>query len=203
MNFENYIREVELIIKQNNVEIELYSLIKDIIFSLSYSSKISIRNVSVRRRSDKSKLFYGMAGFPDLIILSPCFKSDEINKDNIYGVVEAKAVGKDILKTSQLIGHIISYNRVLYTNGFKWIYYEYFFNEEEMKFIKEVEKKHYKNSDLGDDYSSFHTGIIDKIESKWEISLIDRNIDGKMNWSRKEWNKLINKLENIEWWCYE
>ncbi len=30
-----------------------------------------------------------MAGFPDLIILSPYFKSDEINKDNIYGVVEA------------------------------------------------------------------------------------------------------------------
>ncbi len=29
VNFENYIREIELIIKQNNVEVELYSLIKE------------------------------------------------------------------------------------------------------------------------------------------------------------------------------
>ncbi len=72
-----------------------------------------------------------------------------------------------------------------------------------MKFIEEVERKHYKNIDLGDDYLSFHNGIFDKIEPKWEISLIDRNIDGKINWSRKEWNNLTNKLENIEWWCYE
>ena len=121
-NFDDYKEEIELAFIQNAcVEIELYSIIASIFRESQNKQKISIRDVSARKRSEISKKFYGVSGFPDFVLL-------ERKKDKdaqIYGCIEAKmpTVFLDD-NDEQLRGHIQSFGKVVYTNGLRWKFFD-------------------------------------------------------------------------------
>ena len=67
-NFDDFKEEIELAFIQNAcVEIELYSIIASVIRESNNKQKLSIRDVSSRRKSKISEKFYGSSGFPDLV----------------------------------------------------------------------------------------------------------------------------------------
>lgn len=120
-DFNMYTDEIELIQTQNRVECDLYSIIACIIRERKQSNKISLRDVSARRKSPFSTLFIGNSGFPDFVI------RERVKSNNVatLGAIEAKYVDQDLDKyLEQVKGHLISYKRVIYTNGLKWRYYE-------------------------------------------------------------------------------
>ena len=73
------------------------------------------------RKTKLSMWLHGAAGFPDFVVLERK-KSRDARR---YGCVEIKCPGKsNILRiTKQVKGHIISYGRVIYTNGLQWKFY--------------------------------------------------------------------------------
>lgn len=122
-NFERYKDEIELIRAQNRVECDLYSIIACIIRERKQGNKISLRDVSVRRETDFSRLFMGKSGFPDFVIRT----RDKSNEASILGAVEIKYVDENLdleNHLEQLSNHLDFYKRVIYTNGLKWRYYE-------------------------------------------------------------------------------
>lgn len=121
-NFEFYKEEIELAFVQNaGVEIELYSIIASVLRESGNKCKISVRDVSNRRKTDISEKFYGNAGFPDFVVLER--KKDSNAKK--YGCIEIKMPTISLDKNDiQLEGHIQTFKKVLYTNGIRWIFYE-------------------------------------------------------------------------------
>lgn len=122
-NFKDYQDEIELAIKQNGfVEVELYSIIANIIREGTNGSKISLRDVSKRTRTGISERYYGDGGFPDFVVLERSKKSDA----DKLGCVEIKALHRKMnYKIQQQIkGHLDTFKRVLYTNGLVWCFYE-------------------------------------------------------------------------------
>lgn len=120
-NFKFYQEEIDLIQAQNKVECDLYSLIAPII--RENTKNISLRDVSTRRGSDFSRVFCGNSGFPDFIIRT----REKNNGAKILGAIEIKYVSKDLDKKKyleQLQGHLQSYNKVIYTNGIDWRFYD-------------------------------------------------------------------------------
>jgi len=142
-DFEIYKNEIKLILAQNPVECELYSIISCIIRARKNSANISLRDVSTRRRSELSKMFYGKSGFPDFVILTQNFDMHAPKKDEILGAIEAKSVLNSLMCTEQLKGHIDSFYNVIYTNGLKWEFYnsEEFKKNNEAKWTVELGKK--------------------------------------------------------------
>ena len=119
-DFNLYKDEIELILAQNIVECDLYSIIACIIRERKQGNEISLRDVSVRRKKDFSKPFRGNSGFPDFVIRT----RDKSNDAGILGAIEAKKVDEDLENhLEQLKGHLDFYKRVIYTNGLKWRYY--------------------------------------------------------------------------------
>lgn len=102
MKWEKYITEIELIEKQNDVEHDLYNIIADVIRDRDAFSDISLRDISNRRRSKnkKEKVFWGLMGFPDFVLLDMEYQPVENNVDRkyLYGVIEAKFVDKPLYK---------------------------------------------------------------------------------------------------------
>lgn len=120
--YETFKEEIELAMIQNCiVECELYSIIAEIIRGTKSGEKISLRDVSVRRKTKLSMWLHGAAGFPDFVVL----ERKKSRNARRYGCVEIKCPGKsNILRiTKQVKGHIISYGRVIYTNGLQWKFY--------------------------------------------------------------------------------
>ena len=69
-NFDDFKEEIELAFIQNAcVEIELYSLIASVIRESKNKQKLSVRDVSSRKRSEISAKYYGLSGFPDFVLL--------------------------------------------------------------------------------------------------------------------------------------
>ena len=121
-NFYEYQNEIELVQAQNRVECDLYSIIAQIIRENVQGKNISLRDVSERRETEFSKPFRGDSGFPDFVIRT----REKSNNARNLGAVEAKYVTKDLnLKKylDQLDGHIRFYERVIYTNGLEWRFY--------------------------------------------------------------------------------
>jgi len=78
--------------------------------------------VSNRRKSPVSEKFYGNAGFPDFVILNREKDPDNIT---IYGCVEAKMPTIELnKKDEQIQGHIQYFEKVLYTNGIRWVLFD-------------------------------------------------------------------------------
>lgn len=129
MKWEEYKEEIELIEKQNNVEHDLYNIVYSVLRDSASLKKFSIRNVCDRKRTDgqSEKIFWGIKGFPDFVLIDKSVSGMNCSKDMIYGAVEAKYVGKPILEENgditQLIGHLLWFNRVIYTNGIEWRVY--------------------------------------------------------------------------------
>lgn len=119
-NYEYYKEEIELALIQNAcVEIELYSIIASMIRESKNPYKLSVRDVSARRRSEISERFHGKAGFPDFVLL----KREKIVNADICGCIEAKmpsVLFEDAY--GQLEGHMQSFQKVLFTNGIRWVF---------------------------------------------------------------------------------
>lgn len=121
-SFENYKEEIELIQSQNRVECDLYSIIAHIVRNSKEGINISIRDVSVRRKTDFSIKYRGGSGFPDFVIR----EREKSNNAKILGAIEIKYLTEDMKLGShskQLSNHIDFYKRVIYTNGLEWKFY--------------------------------------------------------------------------------
>lgn len=209
MIFDDYIREIELIIKQNFVEQDLYSIIACLIREKVNFKSLSLRDVSNRRRTMSryglEKVFYGIGGFPDFVILSEKFSGDSPCKKNILGAIEAKYIGcplKDIKDNIQLKGHILWFNKVLYTNGLEWQYYNYDAKkgsiieqiQNDIYYWRKKEKYPWSSNELS------LLGSINMLKPQWSISLTSENKDGNaMNWDKNQWIELQKNISEIIW----
>ena len=179
MTLEQYMRELWLMDKQYGQEEELYPLINMLLRDGANTEKLSIRDVHKGQRIktenknmnvEQRKYIDGFGSFPDLAIFDESFPdlSDEenivSNLKKIYGCVEAKCIGKDLIEfldlntteiicekneednwigyygkknkiilnkskggandAGQLLGELLWYGKVLYTNGVIWKYYK-------------------------------------------------------------------------------
>ena len=119
--YETFKEEIELAMIQNCiVECELYSLLAEIIRGTKSGKKISLRDVTARKRTELSKHLEGEAGFPDFVVLERK-KSRDVAK---YGCIEAKRPYDNMEITEQIEGHLNSYGKVIYTNGLIWKFYK-------------------------------------------------------------------------------
>lgn len=204
MEFKDYIREIELIKKQNYVEQDLYSVIASVMRERENIKKLSLRDISNRRRTgadnEKEKIFYGIDGFPDFVILSEDFVCNDPCKEKVLGAIEIKYVGshlKDIKDNMQLKGHILWFNKVLYTNGLEWKYYEYFPDDDHLDMIKKFQNNIYnwrENSNYKfSEYEKKLLKFLDHIQPKWSVPKKDEALDDN------NWKELLKKLSEIDW----
>lgn len=121
-NYEYFKEEIELAFIQNScVEIELYSIIASIIRESKNKCKLSVRDVSNRRKTSISEKYYGDAGFPDFVLLARTKEPDAQQ----YGCVEVKMPTVSLDKYyDQLEGHLQKFEKVIYTNGIRWTFFE-------------------------------------------------------------------------------
>lgn len=122
--FKLYKRELNLILEQNPIECELYSVIAALLRQRENMKKYSLRDVSARRKSIIGNKFLTNAGFPDFAVMT-------IKETKMIGAVEIKrlVVNLDSEKT-QVENHQYRENDteinplvVLYTNGLEWRLY--------------------------------------------------------------------------------
>lgn len=143
--------------------------------------------------------------------MSEDYVSNEPCKEKVFGAIEAKSVGEklQIIKENiQLKGHILWFNKVLYTNGLVWEYYEFIPNKDQSHKIEELQKKTYEwNKDKKEDSKYYKwdnkdldlLNSLNKLEPK-RISLTNgKNIDGDYNWDNNAWRKLLRELSVIDW----
>lgn len=122
INFKEYQDEIEISRAQNGVECDLYYIVSHLLRSSIQGQHISIRDITERRETDFSRRFKGKSGFADFVIRTR-IKS---NRALILGAIEVKNTTVDLDKkknANQLIGHIESYKKVIYTNGLIWRFY--------------------------------------------------------------------------------
>ncbi len=128
---------MELIDTQNRIECDLCSIIAYIIREGEQGDKISLRDISVRRKSDFSRGFIGEKGPADFVIR----EREKSNEAKVLGAIEVKYINEDLGKyLDQLNSHIDKYKKVIYTNGLIWRFYE-----EKGKFAWEVKLGTMKN----------------------------------------------------------
>lgn len=193
MTLEQYMRELWLMDKQYGQEEELYPLINMLLRDGVNTENLSIRDVhkSQRIKADNNKnvksrkYIDGFGSFPDLAIFDESFPdlSDEenivSNLKKIYGCMEAKCIGKDLIEfldlntteiicekneednwigyygkknkiilneakgrandAGQLLGELLWYGKVLYTNGVIWKYYK--LSEKSEEIINAIRKE--------------------------------------------------------------
>jgi hypothetical protein len=212
MKFEDYKREIELIRKQNCIEQDLYSVIACLIREQENSKSVSIRDVSNRRRTKLAqgleKESYGIGGFPDFVVLSEEFSSEKSCRENVLGAIEAKYIGcklDEIEKNEQLKGHILWFNKVLYTNGLWWQYYEYSASQENSISIEQLQNNLYfwrkKEAYPWRQNELQLLKSMKGLQPKWSIWLVEaeNGNNDKMKWKESEWDKLQNELLKITW----
>ena len=164
MEKQEYIEEVNLIKEQNDTEFEIYPMAVEIIQPTI--KNLSKRYVFARRKTDKVQIQYGISSFPDVAILDKKFiniSNKTISEEvwpQLKGCLEVKALETklitqdqvekvistkpDILnpEIGQLIGEILWYKKVLYTNGIEWrCLYIKEYSEELIKRIIEIVNK--------------------------------------------------------------
>lgn len=234
MNLDKYKKEIELMKKQNMTEYDMYSIIASIIREGNSVELLSIRDVNRRRKSEKGQVFYGLSGIPDFAILDFDFDNNDNkdmkvdNIDKVYGCIEIKEAGctllsvKDIIEKfkskdgiklgdeeGQILGEVLWYRKVIYTNGIRWMYYEW---EEidkeawdcvkelvETRINKEEEYRIKKNIDSRKSVTLPNFNWYNEIDFKnikiSEIELINLSNEIKDD----QWNEFINKLNHIKW----
>ena len=218
MTKEKYQKEIKLIQAQNNTEIELYPLATEIIQTATEG--LSKRYVFGRKKSKKGNVYYGLSSFPDIAILDKDFEDtdrDEIKEDDwngLIGSLEIKALGNKLFNIDeirecllnkkkvtqdegQLIGEILWYKKVLYTNGIEW---EYFYVDKYSKELKESILKIVNNR------IAFEKAEAEKQRYDWwsEFKKIyDKNIivcnDCITKNCMNDWDDFIDKINKINW----
>lgn len=212
MNKKEYIDEIELIQDQNNTEFEIYPLVSEIIAPTLKG--LSKRYVFARRKSLLGQIYYGISSFPDIAILARDFKNKEhkeINFENwkkLKGCVEIKAYNEELYdleklkklikesekslkkEVAQLIGEILWYKKVLYTNGVQW---KLFFLDSYLEFQKEIigiVQERINNETQFDWWKN--TEILNIINN----NILEENItDDCIN----NWDEFILKINKIDW----
>lgn len=191
-SFDEFKREIELIIKQNPLECELYSIIASIIRERDNNKNISLRDVSnikstYNNQNQQDRMYRindNKFRASDFLIIDPDYCYSASSKDKILGSIEVKSIYLNLdseitNNEDQFYGQLKSYKRLIYTNGLVWRLYEYDSDSRKEKLLWEIELGEYilcnKNSD--------------------RISCND-----KVNWANvEEWYKLLTNLEEINW----
>lgn len=216
MNKREYQDEINLITKQNNVEVELYPLVAEIISSTL--TGLSKRYVFARRRSALGRIYYGISSFPDIAIVDRAFNNqcnEQITEDNwnkLRGCVEVKSYNSELYhleelkqysqgkqelseeklrEVGQLIGEILWYKKVLYTNGVEWILFE--FNDPNGEYtgnILSLAQKQVRGEVIGDYW--WREPVILSAFSKITEKIISKNCIN-------DWGKFIANIEEINW----
>ncbi|MBZ9608217.1 hypothetical protein G9F73_010410 [Clostridium estertheticum] len=189
-SFYDFKKEIDLIIKQNPLECELYSIIAAIIRERDSSKSISLREVSAlklqtydQNQTDRMyKINEAKYASSDFLIISLDYRYSERETKKILGVIEVKALYLNLEKeknSPQFNGELKTFGKLIYTNGIEWRFYEY-------------------NSDL------------DKEELVWKVILGEYYLLGqdkpkisdedKIEWHDvSNWHLLLNKIDKIDW----
>ncbi|MGN0307637.1 MAG: hypothetical protein ACI4DN_05415 [Lachnospiraceae bacterium] len=219
MKWEKYTTEVELIEKQNDVEHDLYNIIANVIRDRNAFSDISLRDIGnrIRTKNKKEKVFWGLKGFPDFVMLNKEYQPVEnsVDRKYIYGVIEAKFVDKPLYTSiddkRQLWGHLLWFRKVIYTNGIEWRFYSVE-EDDVQKILKKITSK--SLNELQDDsynklakkgivyqeideilYSVCNNYSVDKFTECDPFVLRTISADGKRMWNETEWKRLIKYLD--------
>lgn len=234
MTKEKYQKEIELIKQQNNTEFELYPLAVEIIQPAT--EELSKRYVFNRRRSTKGNIYYGLSSFPDIAILDNAFtdkeREDEITEEDwngLIGCLEIKALDDELFTITniqncltdeeitsskipkslgQLIGEILWYKKVLYTNGRDWNYFYVNKYSQELKEVilqlvndrikfenAETENEQLDDTDQRKEYDWWGNFINNKkvcIKDIIEGRCITENC-------MENWDDFIKKINEISW----
>ncbi|MEN2768067.1 hypothetical protein [Ornithinibacillus xuwenensis] len=230
MDLLKYKREINLMKKQNMTEYDMYSVIASLIREGNNVESLSLRDVNRRRKSGKGQVFYGLSGIPDLVILDSEFDNSDNEKmkidniDKIYGCIEIKGVDaalfsvKEIIDNikkniklgsdeGQILGEVLWYRKVLYTNGLTWMYYECESDEDYGDFIKKLVETRIENEKV---YK-----IQNNIDPKKSVTLKDFDWYNEIDFNKikineekliniediKEdnWKEFLDNLHNIKW----
>lgn len=210
---EDYTEEIGLIKKQNYVEVELYPLVADII-KPTLKDSLSKRYVFGRQRRGLGQIYYGLSNFPDIVILDKTYenksrKSIKIKEwKKLRGCVEVKNLNhrliteeeiKSTLSNSfehltremgQLIGDILWYKKVIYTNGIQWRFLSLDDKEEIDNTIVEVVNKRIETEEAGNSFD-WWKNIKDLSFNYTDICLSKD--------CRREWNEFVKRVKEIEW----
>ena len=216
LNKEYYSEEIKLIEKQNNVETELYPLVAGIIQPTL--KNLSKRYVFGRQRSSMGQIYYGLSNFPDIVILDKSYENKSRKSIKIEdwrqlrGCVEVKNLKHGLMteeeirttlsnkpmhitrEMGQLIGDLLWYKKVIYTNGLQWRFLSITDddNNELANRIIEVVNKRIKLEEAKHPFDWW-----ENIEMK----------DGMLNYTDiclakdciQEWDKFIKRVNNIKW----
>ena len=216
LNKEYYSEEIKLIEKQNDVEAELYPLVAGIIQPTL--KNLSKRYVFGRQRSSMGQIYYGLSNFPDIVILDKSYENKSRKSIKIEdwrqlrGCVEVKnlnhrLIAEEEIKSTllnnfehmtqemgQLIGDLLWYKKVIYTNGLQWRFLSITDddNNELANRIIEVVNKRIKLEEAKHPFDWW-----ENIEMK----------DGMLNYTDiclakdciQEWDKFIKRVNNIKW----
>lgn len=216
LNKEYYSEEIKLIEKQNDVEAELYPLVAGIIQPTL--KNLSKRYVFGRQRSSMGQIYYGLSNFPDIVILDKSYENKSRKSIKIEdwrqlrGCVEVKnlnhrLIAEEEIKSTllnnfehmtqemgQLIGDLLWYKKVIYTNGLQWRFLSITDddNNELANRIIEVVNKRIKLEEGNHPFDWW-----ENIEMK----------DGMLNYTDiclakdciQEWDKFIKRVNNIKW----
>ena len=210
---EDYTEEIGLIKKQNYVEAELYPIVADII-KPTLKDSLSKRYVFGRQRSALGQIYYGLSNFPDIVILDKTYESKSRKSIKIKewkklrGCVEVKNLKypliteekiKSTLSNSfehltremgQLIGDLLWYKKVIYTNGIQWRFLSLDDREEIDNTIVEVVNKRIEIEEAGNSFD-WWKNIKDLSFNYTDICLSKDCI--------QEWDDFVKKVKEIEW----
>ena len=210
---EEYIEEIGLIKKQNYVEAELYPIVADII-KPTLKDSLSKRYVFGRQRRGLGQIYYGLSNFPDIVILDKTYenksrKSIKIEEwKKLRGCVEVKNLNYSLIteekikstisnsfehitgEMGQLIGDLLWYKKVIYTNGIQWRFLSLDDNNEMNHKILKVVNKRIKLED-GKNTFDWWNQIKDLSFNYTDICLSKD--------CRQEWNEFVKRVKEIEW----
>lgn len=217
MDFNEYNDEIKLIKAQNDTEFELYPLVAEIIAPTLKG--LSKRYVFKRWKSDLGQIYYGISSFPDIAILDRDFDNEnnkEINAENrakLKGCVEAKAYNKRLyslemiqkevndenpsIEASQLIGEILWYKKVLYTNGKEWKFYSFADNKEYTRHIIDIVNYRIKQEKERSKKKNTYVWTNEKVI----IEIVNEKITEEIITGDclREWDEFKRKIKGLKW----
>lgn len=220
MDKKEYVDEIKLIQEQNDVEFEIYPLAAELI--APFIKNLSKRYVFARRLSPLGQIYYGISSFPDIAIVERDFKNtehSEINETNwskIKGCVEVKAYNKTLYKLQdlsdffdenknltsskrtelgQLIGEILWYRKVLYTNGVCWKLFEFNPNEHQKSVILDLVKERIDADANKTNFEWWSNNDLKCIFSEEQVITEEVIAENCI----EEWGDFNEKIKEIEW----
>lgn len=217
MDEKEYREEIELIKEQNNVEFEIYPMAVEIIQPTI--KNLSKRYVFARRKSTKGQIYYGISSFPDVAIIEKDFKNKSNNLisiedwDKLKGCLEVKSLESDLISAKeikkicsekpdklkqdmgQLIGEILWYKKVIYTNGIEWrlLYIKEYSEQLKEKIVSTVNERIVFERDEKKIESIFDWWAnIKNIDFEIEDECITKNCI-------EYWDSFIENIKKIKW----